>query len=49
MIVGAAVLAAGKSERMGQNKLLLDLNGKKLIDNFLCTSRPILGQKSSDA
>ena len=35
MIVGAVVLAAGKSERMGQNKLLLSLDGKKLIDNIL--------------
>ena len=31
MIVGAVVLAAGKSERMGQNKLLLRLDGKPLI------------------
>ena len=29
------MLAAGKSERMGQNKLLLRLNGKRLIDNIL--------------
>jgi molybdenum cofactor cytidylyltransferase len=35
MIVGAVVLAAGKSERMGQNKLLLCLNGKKLIEIVL--------------
>jgi len=35
MIVGAVMLAAGKSERMGQNKLLLSLNGKRLIDNIL--------------
>src|SRR5208283_3262956 len=35
MIVGAVVLAAGKSERMGQNKLLLSLNGRTLIDNVL--------------
>ena len=35
MIIGAAVLAAGKSERMGQNKLLLRLNGERLIDNIL--------------
>ena len=35
MIVGAMVLAAGKSERMGQNKLLLCLNGKTLIENVL--------------
>jgi len=35
MIIGAVVLAAGKSERMGQNKLFLNLNGKSLIDNIL--------------
>jgi molybdenum cofactor cytidylyltransferase len=35
MIVGAVVLAAGKSERMGQNKLFLSLNGKTLLDNVL--------------
>jgi len=35
MIVGAVVLAAGKSERMKQNKLLLNLNGKTLIENVL--------------
>jgi molybdenum cofactor cytidylyltransferase len=35
MIIGAVVLAAGKSERMGQNKLLLRLNGERLIDNIL--------------
>ena len=35
MIIGAVVLAAGKSERMKQNKLFLNLNGKALIDNIL--------------
>jgi len=35
MIVGAVVLAAGKSERMGQNKLLMSLNGKTLIDGIM--------------
>jgi len=35
MITGAVVLAAGKSERMGQNKLLLRLNGERLVDNIL--------------
>jgi hypothetical protein len=35
MIIGAVVLAAGESERTGQNKLLLRLNGKNLIDNIL--------------
>lgn len=35
MIVSAVVLAAGKSERMGQNKLLLPLGEKLLIDSVL--------------
>jgi len=35
MIVGAVVLAAGKSERMGVNKLFLSLEGKALIYNVL--------------
>jgi len=35
MITGAVVLAAGKSERMGQNKLFLSWNRKALIDNIL--------------
>ena len=35
MIVGAVVLAAGKSERKEQNKLLLRLDGKTLIEGIL--------------
>ena len=35
MRVGAVVLAAGKSERMGQNKLLLPLNDKTVIESIL--------------
>ena len=35
MITGAVVLAAGKSERMGQSKLFLPFNGKTLIDSVL--------------
>jgi molybdenum cofactor cytidylyltransferase len=35
MNVGAVVLAAGKSMRMGKNKLLLPVNGKPLIENVL--------------
>jgi molybdenum cofactor cytidylyltransferase len=35
MNVGAVVLAAGKSTRMGRNKLLLPLDGKLLIDQVL--------------
>jgi molybdenum cofactor cytidylyltransferase len=35
MIVGAVVVAAGKSERMDQNRMLLPLNGKPIIENIL--------------
>jgi molybdenum cofactor cytidylyltransferase len=35
MITAAIVLAAGKSERMGQNKLLLRLNDSTVIDTIL--------------
>ncbi|HXY86981.1 MAG TPA: nucleotidyltransferase family protein [Candidatus Acidoferrales bacterium] len=35
MKTAAIVLAAGKSKRMGQNKLLLRLNNTTLIDNIL--------------
>jgi molybdenum cofactor cytidylyltransferase len=35
MRVAAVVLAAGKSERMGRNKLLLKLGGKALIEHIL--------------
>lgn len=35
MIVAAVVLAAGKSKRMRQNKLLLPLNGFTVIENVL--------------
>jgi molybdenum cofactor cytidylyltransferase len=35
LIVGAVVLAAGKSERIGQNKLLLEFNGKTVIAGIL--------------
>jgi len=31
-MIGAVVLAAGESERMGKNKLLLEIEGKKVID-----------------
>jgi len=37
MIIGAVVLAAGKSERMGKNKLLLRFYGKPLIENIMDT------------
>lgn len=35
MITAAVVLAAGRSDRMGKNKLLLRLGGKRLIDHNL--------------
>ena len=35
MKVGAVVLAAGKSERMGRNKLLTKIRGRTLIDRVL--------------
>jgi molybdenum cofactor cytidylyltransferase len=35
MITAAVVLAAGRSVRMGRNKLLLRLDGKRLIDHNL--------------
>lgn len=35
MMAAAIVLAAGKSERMGQNKLLLRLNDTTVIDSIL--------------
>jgi len=35
MKTAAVVLAAGKSDRMGKNKLLLKLGGKRMIDHVL--------------
>lgn len=35
MKVAAVVVAAGESKRMGKNKLLLKLHGKRLIDHVL--------------
>ena len=35
MITAAVILAAGRSARMGRNKLLLRLDGKRLIDHNL--------------
>lgn len=37
MRVSAVVLAAGKSSRMGKNKLLLEIDGKKILDWLLST------------
>lgn len=35
MRTAAVVLAAGKSQRMGKNKLLLEFNGRTIIDSLL--------------
>jgi CTP:molybdopterin cytidylyltransferase MocA len=35
MMTAAIILAAGKSQRLGQNKLLLRLNRGTLLDNVL--------------
>jgi len=35
MKIGAVVVAAGKSERMGRNKLLIKLKGKTLLEHVL--------------
>jgi molybdenum cofactor cytidylyltransferase len=56
MITAAIVLAAGKSERMGQNKLLLRLNGITLLETILNTVEAakidrtivVLGHKPQD-
>lgn len=37
--VGAVILAAGLSQRMGQQKLLLPLNGKVLLEHVLTTAK----------
>ncbi|MBN1682489.1 nucleotidyltransferase family protein [Candidatus Bathyarchaeota archaeon] len=42
MRVSAVVLAAGKSSRMGKNKLLLEIEGKTILDNLLSTLTLIL-------
>ncbi len=36
------VIAGGKSSRMGQNKALMNFNGKRLIDNAIDIIRPIV-------
>ncbi|GBG56661.1 molybdenum cofactor cytidylyltransferase [Sporomusaceae bacterium FL31] len=40
--VGAVILAAGLSQRMGQQKLLLPLNGKVLLAHVLTTAKQLV-------
>jgi molybdenum cofactor cytidylyltransferase len=49
----AIVLAAGKSSRMGANKLLLEVGGQRILDHILLKLSPIptivvLGHRSED-
>ena len=53
MKTAAVVLAAGKSSRMGANKLLLDVGGKRVLDHILSKLSPIptivvLGHRPED-
>ncbi len=53
MRIAAIVLAAGKSSRMGTNKLLLDVGGKRVLDHILSKLNPIptivvLGHRPED-
>ncbi len=53
MRIAAVVLAAGKSSRMGTNKLLLEVGGKRVLDHILSKLRPIptivvLGHRPED-
>lgn len=53
MRLAALVLAAGKSSRMGTNKLLLEVGGKSVIEHILLSLRPIetivvLGHKPNE-
>ncbi len=41
MKLAAIVLAAGKSSRMGSNKLLLEVGGKRVLDHILSKLSPI--------
>ena len=41
MRLAAVVLAAGKSSRMGANKLLLKVGGRRVIDHILFSLKPI--------
>jgi molybdenum cofactor cytidylyltransferase len=51
--LAAIVLAAGKSSRMGSNKLLLEVGGNRVLDHILSKLRPIptivvLGHRPED-
>lgn len=53
MRIAAVVLAAGKSSRMGTNKLLLEVGGKRVLDHILSKLSPIpttvvLGHRPED-
>jgi len=41
-MIGAVVLAAGESERMGKNKLLLEFEGKKVIELVIDALRGVV-------
>lgn len=42
MLTTGIILAGGKSSRMGTNKALLDLNGKKVIERIIEELKPIV-------
>jgi molybdenum cofactor cytidylyltransferase len=42
--VAAVVLAAGKSSRMGRNKLLLEVDGATVLDRLLASLTSVLGE-----
>ena len=53
MRIAAVVLAAGKSSRMGANKLLLEVGGKRVLDHILSKLSPtltivVLGHRPED-
>ena len=53
MRTAAVILAAGKSSRMGSNKLLLEVGGKRVLDHILTKLSPIstivvLGHRPED-
>jgi len=53
MRTAAVVLAAGKSSRMGTNKLLLEVGGKRVLDHILSKLSPpptivVLGHRPED-
>lgn len=40
-MIGAVVLAAGESRRMGKNKLLLQIKGKRMIEWVVDSFKPV--------